>query len=149
MLSPFGHPLALRVPHPFPMCLFFSSCLFIIQFVFFPEWESVCPVDYADLAQGCLWEYRVPLNSPGGLLLSSRLGTGVGQCESPPDSSVQRGVEMLCVDLGCGGVGVLLLLGCFSCKVFSSVSPRFHFRKHAFGFLPLVAILESLLKLHF
>jgi hypothetical protein len=26
---------------------------------------------YADLAQGCLWEYHVPLSSPGGLLLWS------------------------------------------------------------------------------
>jgi hypothetical protein len=27
---------------------------------------SVCPGGYADLAQGCLWEYRVPLSSPCG-----------------------------------------------------------------------------------
>jgi hypothetical protein len=50
---------------------------------------------------------------------------------------------MLCVGWGCGGVGVLPLLGGFSCKVFSSVSPRFYFRKHAFCFLPLATILES------
>jgi hypothetical protein len=31
----------------------------------------------------------------------------------------------------------------FPAKRFSSVSPRFYFRKHAFCFLPLVAILES------
>jgi hypothetical protein len=47
------------------------------------------------------------------------------------------------MDWSCGGVGVLPILGSFSCKVFSSVSPRFYFRKHAFCFLPLVAILES------
>jgi hypothetical protein len=43
---------------------------------------------YADLAQGCLWEYRVPLSSPGGLLLTSRLGAGVWWHGSPPGFSV-------------------------------------------------------------
>jgi hypothetical protein len=41
----------------FAVCLFLL--LFIIQFVvfsFFPGWGSVCPGDYADLGQGCLWE---------------------------------------------------------------------------------------------
>jgi long-subunit acyl-CoA synthetase (AMP-forming) len=30
-----------------------------------------------------------------------------------------------------------------SARFVSSISPRFHFRKHAFCFLPLAAILES------
>jgi hypothetical protein len=34
--------------------------------LFFPGWGSVCPGGYADLAQGCLWEYHVPLISPCG-----------------------------------------------------------------------------------
>jgi hypothetical protein len=32
----------------------------------------------------------------------------------------------------------------FPVRCISSISPRFYFRKHAFFFLPLVAILESL-----
>jgi hypothetical protein len=36
-----------------------------------------------------------------------------------------------------------LFLVVFPAKCFSSVSPRFYFRKHTFCFLPLVAILES------
>jgi hypothetical protein len=63
-----GFPLsALRCSgHPalFAMCLFcccYSVCFF---FSFFPGWGSVCPGGYADLAQGCLWEYHVPLSSP-------------------------------------------------------------------------------------
>jgi hypothetical protein len=68
--------------------LVFSSCLFIIQFVFYPWWESVCPGSYAGLAQGCLWEYRVPLSSPGGLLLPSKLGAGVWWHESCPGFSI-------------------------------------------------------------
>jgi hypothetical protein len=34
--------------------------------LFFPRWGLVCPGGYADLAQGCLWEYRVQLSSPCG-----------------------------------------------------------------------------------
>jgi hypothetical protein len=35
-------------------------------FLFFPGWESVCPGGYADLAQDCLWKYRIALSSPYG-----------------------------------------------------------------------------------
>jgi hypothetical protein len=38
--------------------------LLIIQFLFFPRVGSVCPGGYADLAQGCVWKYHIPLNSP-------------------------------------------------------------------------------------
>jgi hypothetical protein len=40
------------------------------------------------LFQDCLWEYRMPLSSPGGLFLPSRIGAGVWQCGSPPGFSV-------------------------------------------------------------
>jgi hypothetical protein len=50
-------------PTLFPMFLYCSYCL-LLSFSFFPGWRSVCPGGYADLAQGCLWEYHVPLNSP-------------------------------------------------------------------------------------
>jgi hypothetical protein len=52
----------------------FLLLLLIIQF-FFPGWVSVCPGGYADLAQGCLWEYCVPLSSPCGLLLPKQSGS--------------------------------------------------------------------------
>jgi hypothetical protein len=42
--------------------------------LFFPGWGSVCPGGYADLAQGCLWEYCVPLSSPCGLCLPKLSG---------------------------------------------------------------------------
>jgi hypothetical protein len=43
-------------PALFVTCLFFFSCLFIIQlcFSFFSGWVSVCPGGYADLSQGVL-----------------------------------------------------------------------------------------------
>jgi hypothetical protein len=51
----------------------FATCLFcyclLLSFSFFPGWGLVCPGGYADLAQGCLWEYHVLLSSPGGLRL--------------------------------------------------------------------------------
>jgi hypothetical protein len=56
------------------------------------------------------------------------------------------------VEWGCcawaGGVeelGFCLFSVVFPVRCISSISPRFYFRKHAFCFLPLVAILESLL----
>jgi hypothetical protein len=52
-----GHPTL------FALCLYCSYCL-LFNFSFFPGWGSDCPGGYADLAQGCLWEYCVPLSSP-------------------------------------------------------------------------------------
>jgi hypothetical protein len=60
-------------PALFAMCLFCCYCL-LFSFSFFPGWGSVCPGGYADLAQGCLWEYRVPLSSPCGLCLPKPSG---------------------------------------------------------------------------
>jgi hypothetical protein len=51
-------------PPLFATCLYCSYCL-LLSFSFFPGWGSVCPGAYAALAQGCLWEYRVQLSSPG------------------------------------------------------------------------------------
>jgi hypothetical protein len=63
--------LVLKAPRPLWYVSFFVVVYYSVWFFFsfFPGWGSVCPGGYADLAQGCLWEYRVPLSSPGGLLL--------------------------------------------------------------------------------
>jgi hypothetical protein len=63
-----GHPAL------FAMCVFCCYCLLFSFFSFFPGWESVCPGGYADLAQGCLWEYCMPLSSPCGLRLPKPCG---------------------------------------------------------------------------
>jgi hypothetical protein len=42
--------------------------------LFFPGWGLVCPGGYADLVQGCLWEYCAPLSSPCGLRLPKPSG---------------------------------------------------------------------------
>jgi hypothetical protein len=89
---PLPHSLVLSAPHPlwYMSFLFFFSCLlFSLDFsLFYPGLGSVCPGDYADLALVCLLEYRVPLSSPGGLLLPSRTATGIWRWESPPRFSV-------------------------------------------------------------
>jgi hypothetical protein len=63
---------------PHPLC--YVSLLFLLlitQFLFFPQvGGSVCPGGYANLAQGCLWEYRVPLSSPCGPHLPKPSGHG-------------------------------------------------------------------------
>jgi hypothetical protein len=43
-------------PTLFATCLYCSYCL-LLSFSFFPWWRLVCPGGYADVAQGCLWEY--------------------------------------------------------------------------------------------
>jgi hypothetical protein len=74
-----GFPLpcfsVVRAPCPL-WYMSFLLLLLIIQFIFsfFPGWGSVCPEGYADLAQGCLWEYCVPLSSPCGLRLHKLSG---------------------------------------------------------------------------
>jgi hypothetical protein len=63
--------LALRAPCPLFVVIAYYSGFF---FSFFPGWRLVCPGGYADLAQGCLWEYHMPLSSPCGLHLSKLSG---------------------------------------------------------------------------
>jgi hypothetical protein len=96
----------------------FLLLLLIIQ-VFSPGWGLVCPEGYADVAQGCLWEYRMLLSSLVVRIFPSHLGTVVWwQCRSPPGFSILRDVGMLRVGWGCGGVKVLPLLSGFSCNVY-------------------------------
>jgi hypothetical protein len=58
---------------PRPLC-YVSFLLLLFSFSFFPGLGSVCPGSYADLSQGCLWEYHVPLSSPCGLHLHKHSG---------------------------------------------------------------------------
>jgi hypothetical protein len=67
---PLPSSLLLRAPGLLAMCLFCCYCLLLrFFFLFFPGWGLVCPGGYADLAQGCLWEYCMLLSSPCGLHL--------------------------------------------------------------------------------
>jgi hypothetical protein len=92
--------------------------LLITQFLFIsPGWGSVRLGVYADLAQGCLWEYRVLLSSPVVCVFPSCLGAGGGTGALLVSPFI---VEWECYTQagGCGGVKVLPLLSGFSCKVY-------------------------------
>jgi hypothetical protein len=67
-------PSVLRAPCPLCYISFLLLLLIIQFFSFFPGWGSICPGGYADLTQGCLWEYHVPLSSPCGLCFPMRSG---------------------------------------------------------------------------
>jgi hypothetical protein len=65
VLEEFPSPTLWSSGHPtlFATCFYCSYCL-LLSFSFFPGWGSVCPGGYADLTQGYLWKYRIPLSSP-------------------------------------------------------------------------------------
>jgi hypothetical protein len=68
--------LGIQGAPPSLLHVFFVAIAYYSVSLFFPGWGSVCPRAYADLAQGCLWEYRVPLSSPCG----PRLPKPSGHC---------------------------------------------------------------------
>jgi hypothetical protein len=136
-----GHPAL------FAACLFCCCCLLFSFFSFFPVLGSVCPGGYAGLAQGCLWEYHVPLSSPCGLHLPKWSGSWHLVVQEL-SWFLHLTMEWECY-VQAGGVEeskFCLFLVVFPLRCISSISPRFYFWKHTFCFLPLVAILESVLK---
>jgi hypothetical protein len=138
---PFPQSSVLIVLHPLS-CLSYLFLMLITQFLFFPGWRSVCPGGYAALAQACLWEYcgttkltwsassqavwALATGSPGALLVSP---FNVKWRFSAPAGGVE-------------GSKLCLFSVVMPAKCFSSVSPRFYYRKSDFCFLPLAAILE-------
>jgi hypothetical protein len=130
-------------PILFAMCVCCSYCL-LLSFSFFPRCGSVCPGGYAVLAQGCLWEYhgtaKLTLSASSQAVWSHVTGSGPGSLLVSPFNvkwrfSVQAG--------GVEGLDFCLFLVALPARCVSSISPRFHFRRHAFCFLPLATILES------
>jgi hypothetical protein len=125
-------------PTLFPACLNCSYCS-LLSFSFFPRWRSVCPGGYVALAQACLWENHstmkltwsvssqwVPATGGPGALLVSPFNM------KWRFSALAGGVE---------GSKLCLFSVIMPPKCVSSVSPRFHYRRLTFCFLPLAAIL--------
>jgi hypothetical protein len=68
---------------------FLAACLlFSLIFFFFPWVLVILFRGYADLSQGCLWEYHMPLSSLGGPLFPSRFRAGIWRHRSPPGFSI-------------------------------------------------------------
>jgi hypothetical protein len=83
--SPFGSqgtpPSLLRV---FIVLIAYYSVSFC-----FPGWGSVCPGGYADLAQGCLWEYHGTAKLTFGLRLPKLSGhCRLAVARDPPGFSI-------------------------------------------------------------
>jgi hypothetical protein len=124
------------------MCLFCSYCL-LVSFSFFPGWRSVCPEGYAALAQVCLWEYRSTVKltlSASSQAIWAQMTGGLGALLVSP-FNVKWRFSLLAG--GVEGSKFCLFLVILPAKCICSVSPRFHYRRLAFCFLPLAAILES------
>jgi hypothetical protein len=140
---PFPQSSVLRAPHPLS-CVSYLFLLLITQFLFFsPGWRSVCPGGYAALAQACLWGYRGTAKltwSKSSQAVWAPVTGGLGALLGSPFN-----VKWRCSELAGGVEGSKLCL--FSvimpAKCVSSFSPRFHYRRLAFCFLPLSTILES------
>jgi hypothetical protein len=136
--------LVLRVPRPL-CCMSFLLLLLIIQFFLFFPWVGV------GLSRGLFWsDPRLSVGVPHVALLTlwsassqvvwALVSGSVGALLASPFN-----VKWRCY---VQAVGVEESKFCLFSVVFpvmciSSISPRFYFRRHAFCFLPLVAILES------
>jgi hypothetical protein len=126
-------------PTLFPTCLYCSYCL-LLSFSFFPWVEVGLSRGYAALAQACLWEYHGTTKltfSVSSQAVWARVTGILGALLVSPFnvkwrcSAPARGVE---------GSKFCLFLVILPAKCVSNVSPRFHYRKLAFCFLPLANI---------
>jgi hypothetical protein len=123
-------------------------CVFIVLIAYYSvsliSWVEVgLSRGLAPLAQGCLWEYH----STTKLTLSVSSQAIWAQATGGPRALLVSPFNVKCrCCVPAGGVegskfrpfSVVLPASCVS-----SVSPRFHYRRHAFCFLPLATILES------
>jgi hypothetical protein len=140
----FPSPNLQRSGHPtlFTVCLYCSYCL-LLSFSFFLGWRSVCPGGYAALAQACLWEYhsimKLTWSASSQAVWAPATGGPGALLVSPFNvnwrfSVLAEGVE---------GSKLCLFSVIRPAKCVSGISTRFHYRRLAFCFLPLAAILES------
>jgi hypothetical protein len=129
-------------PTLFPMCLYCSYCL-LLSFSFFPGWRLVCPGGYAALAQGCLWGYRgttkLTLSASSQAVWAWVTGGPGALLVSPFDVKWRCSVQAVGVE----GSKFCLFSVVLPARCVSSISPGFHYRRLAYCFPPLAAILES------
>jgi hypothetical protein len=111
------HPLfvAQGTP-PTLLCMFIFLIAYYSVSLFFPGWGLICPGGYADLAQGCLWKYCIPLSSPCPCLPKpSEHGHLVARGHSWFLHLMWSGDSLRRLEMW--RVKVLSLLGGFACKV--------------------------------
>jgi hypothetical protein len=128
-------------PTLFATCLF--CCCLLFSFSFFPGWGSVCSGCYADLAQGCLWEYCVLLtlwSASSQAVWALASGSSGALLVSPFNIEWECYVRAGAVEES----KFCIFSVVFPVRCISSISPKFYFRNHTFCFLSLVTILDSL-----
>jgi hypothetical protein len=141
---PFPLSLVLRVPHP--LCnVSLLLLLLITQFLFFPRVEvslssGLC-CSGPGLSVEVLRTAKLTLSTSSQVIWAWATGGPGALLVSPFNVkwrfSVQAG--------GVEGSKFCLFSVILPATCVSSVSPRFHYRSHAFCFLPLAAVLEFLL----
>jgi hypothetical protein len=135
--------LWLRAPHP----LSHVSLLFLLlitQFLFlFPWWRSVCPGGYAALAQACLWEYCGTTKLTWSAFSQAIWARATGGSGALLVSSFNVKWRFSVLAGGVEESKLCLFTVIMPAKCVSSVSPRFHYRRLTFCFLPLATMLES------
>jgi hypothetical protein len=130
--------------HPtlFPTCLYCSYCL-LLSFSFFPGWRSFYPGGYDALAQACLWEYHGTVKLTWSMSSQAFWAPATGGPGAHLVSPFNVKWRFSVPAGGVEGSKLCLFSVIMPAKCVSSVSPRFHYRRLTFCFLPLAAILES------
>jgi hypothetical protein len=130
-------------PTLFPTCLYCSYCL-LVSFSFFPRMEVglsrglCCSGPGLSVGVPRYHEFHLVLFFP------SHLGTGDWRPGDPPVSPSNMKWRSSALAGGVEGSKFCLFLVILPAKCVSSVSPRFHYRRLTFCFLPLAAILEKI-----
>jgi hypothetical protein len=123
--------------------VFISLIAYYSVSLFFPRWRSVCPGSYAALAQACLWEYRGTTKLTWSASSQVVWGQATGSLGALLVSLFNVKWRFKGPAGGVEGSKLCLFSVIMPAKCVSGVSPRFHYRRLAFCFLPLAAILES------
>jgi hypothetical protein len=129
-------------PTLFPACLIWSYCL-LLSFSFFPGGRSVCPGGYAALAQACLWEYCGTTKLTWSVSSQAIWAPATGSLGALLVSPFNVNWRFSALAGGVEGSKLCLFSVIMPAKCVSGVSPRFHYRRLTFCFLPLAAFLES------
>jgi hypothetical protein len=129
-------------PPSFP-CVFLILLL-ISQFLFFPQVGVSLSRGYAALAQACLWEYHRTAKLTWSASSQAVWARATGGPGALLVSLFNVKWRFSVLAGGVEGSKSCLFSVIMPAKCVSSVSPRFHYRRLTFCFLPLAAILESL-----
>jgi hypothetical protein len=129
------------LPTLFPACLYCSYCL-LLSFSFSPGGGQSVQGGYAALAQGCLWEYcstaKLTLSASSQVVWAWVAGSWRPVAGGPGAllfflfkvkwrcSALAGGVE---------GSKFCFFLVVLAARCVSSISPRFHYRRHVICFL--------------